>query len=365
MKAAIFSSVPYMGPAPRGVWPVPAQTFSPEVAERSMETCLEQFQLADELGFDWVTVAEHHYAPMSMTPNPMVMAGALTQRVRRAKIALLGASIPILNPVRVAEELAMLDVMTGGRVVAGMLRGTSNEYVTYATNPAETRVRFEEALTLIVKAWSEPQPFGWQGRHFEYRTISIWPRPVQQPHLPIYVSGSSPESGELAARLKLAIGLAFTTVPLASEAVRHYRARAAEADWEPTPDHVLYRLSVHLAETDQQAHDELVAAGAHQRRPAYSTSNRAVDDAVASAGYYGRDATAQRGRLETYELDERIELGQMLAGSPETVVGQIRAIREKLGAGILDLIFQPVGRDKTLRAIELFGTKVLPRIREL
>jgi len=126
VKAAIFSSVPYMGPAPRRVWPVPAQTFSPEVAERSMETCLEQFQLADELGFDWVTGAEHHYAPMSMTPNPMVMAGALTQRVRRAKIALLGANIPILNPLRVAEELSMIDVLTGGRVVAGMLRGTSN-----------------------------------------------------------------------------------------------------------------------------------------------------------------------------------------------------------------------------------------------
>jgi len=108
----------------------------------------------------------------------------------------------------------MLDIMTGGRVVAGMLRGTSNEYVTYATNPAETRDRFEEALKLIVKAWTEPQPFGWQGRHFEYRSISIWPRPVQTPHPPIYVSGSSPESGELAARLKLAIGLAFTTLPL-------------------------------------------------------------------------------------------------------------------------------------------------------
>src|SRR5688572_15832546 len=103
-----------MGPAPRGVWPVPAGTFASEVAERSMAASLEQFQLADEVGFDWVTVAEHHYAPMSMTPNPMVMAGALTQRVRRAKIALLGASIPILNPVRVAEELAMLDVLTGG-----------------------------------------------------------------------------------------------------------------------------------------------------------------------------------------------------------------------------------------------------------
>jgi alkanesulfonate monooxygenase SsuD/methylene tetrahydromethanopterin reductase-like flavin-dependent oxidoreductase (luciferase family) len=237
--------------------------------------------------------------------------------------------------------------------------------MTYATNPAETRGRFEEALKLIVRAWTEPQPFGWQGRHFEYRSISIWPRPVQVPHPPIYVSGSSPESGDLAARLKLAIGLAFTTLPLASEAVRHYREQANAAGWEPTPDQILYRLSVHVAETDQQAHDELVAAGAQQRRPAYSTSNRAVDDAVAGAGYYGRQATTQRGRLETYELDQRIELGQMLAGSPDTVLSQIRTIRDVLGAGILDLNFQPVGRDKTLHAIELFGTKVLPRLREL
>src|SRR5207245_3673730 len=113
------------------------QAYSAETAEKSMEISLEQFQLADELGFDWVTVAEHHYAPMSLTPNPMVIAGALTQRIKKAKIALLGANIPILNPVRVAEEFAMLDTLTGGRVVAGMLRGTTNEYVTNATNPAE------------------------------------------------------------------------------------------------------------------------------------------------------------------------------------------------------------------------------------
>src|SRR5579859_5562878 len=86
-----------MGPAPRGMWPVPSESFSAEVAERSMDTSLAQFELADQLGFDWVTLAEHHFAPMSLTPNPMVMAGALTQRVKRAKIALLGANIPILT----------------------------------------------------------------------------------------------------------------------------------------------------------------------------------------------------------------------------------------------------------------------------
>src|SRR5579871_215576 len=246
-----------MGPAPRGMWPVPTDSFSTEVAERSMQLSLEQFEMADQLGFDWVTVAEHHFAPMSLTPNPMVMAGALTQRVKRAKIALLGANIPILNPVRVAEEFAMLDTLTGGRVVAGMLRGTSNEYVTYATNPAESRERFEEALELIVKSWTEPQPFGWQGRYFEYRTISIWPRPVQQPHPPIYMSGSSPEMAEWAARHRISIGFAVTNVPLSQKSAQLYRQVASESGWQPGPDDVLYRVGAHVAETDEEAWEAL------------------------------------------------------------------------------------------------------------
>ena len=130
----------------------------------------------------------------------MVMAGALSQIVRRVKIAVLGPTLPILNPVRVAEEFAMLDTMSGGRVVAGMMRGTPNEYVTYNINPAESRERFAEALHLIRRAWTETRPFGWLGRYYQYRTISIWPRPVQQPHPPLYMSGSSPEAWEFAAR---------------------------------------------------------------------------------------------------------------------------------------------------------------------
>jgi alkanesulfonate monooxygenase SsuD/methylene tetrahydromethanopterin reductase-like flavin-dependent oxidoreductase (luciferase family) len=364
VKATLFSRVPYMGPAPTGAWPVAPAAFTPEVAEQSMDAAFEQFELADELGFDWITLAEHHYAPLSLTPNPTVMAGAVSQRVRRAKIALLGANLPSLNPVRVAEEFAMVDVLTGGRLVAGLLRGTATEYVTYGTNPAESRERFEEALELVVRAWTEPQPFGWLGRFYEYRTVAIWPRPVQQPHPPIFMSGSSPESGELAARHRLHLGLAFTTVPLAREAARHYRAQAAVCGWEPTLDHVLYRLPVHVADTDAQAVEDLRASGAAAGPAAYA-SQRAVGEAVARAGYYGRDAAAQRGRLQPRDLEERVELGQLLMGGPDTVLAQIRAIRRELDAGILDLNFLPVSRDKILRSIELFGTKVLPRIREL
>src|SRR5262249_43582236 len=122
VKAAVFSPSTYRGPAQRGVWPVPNDSFSAELAQQSLENSLSNVQLADELGYDWVTVAERHFAPLTLTPNPMIMAGAIAQRVRRAKVAVLGPTIPILNPVRVAEEFAMLDSMTGGRVVAGMLR---------------------------------------------------------------------------------------------------------------------------------------------------------------------------------------------------------------------------------------------------
>jgi len=366
VKAALFSIVPYLGEAERGTWPASTRIYSHEVAGRSMDLALEQYELADQLGFDWVTLAEHHFAPMSLTPNPMVMAGAVTQRVRRAKIALLGATIPILNPVRVAEEFAMLDTLTGGRVVAGMLRGTANEYVTYDVNPSESWSRFGEAMALIVRAWTEPQPFGWQGRHYQFRAVSIWPKPVQQPHPPIYMSASSPEAGEFAARRRVSIGFAFTTVPLASAAARHYRESAAACGWEPTPDDVLYRVTAHVADTDEQALEELQSAGANVPRRGFSTSNRRLEEAVAGAGYYGRDAATQRGRIDAQfrPAAERIEHGQLLAGSPDTVLAQARRIRDEVGAGILEVVFSPMGREKTLRSIELFGTRVLPRLHE-
>jgi len=367
MKAALFNPCTYTGPVARSGWPVPATTYSSDIAEETFATALEQCRLADEVGYDWVTVAEHHYAPFCITPNPMVLAGALTQVVKRAKIALLGADIPILNPVRVAEEFAMLDTMTGGRVVAGMLRGTPNEYITYNVNPAESRERFAEALTLIRMAWSEPEPFGWQGRYYQYKAVSIWPRPIQKPHPPIYMSGSSPESGEFAAMNRVGLGFAVTTLPLAVRAARHYREQAAIAGWTPTPDDIIYRLNCYVADTDDQAMADM-AEFTHGPAAGVSLAlTRDAERSIASAGYYGREE-AQRTRTtlaRNADLRERIELGQIVIGSPDTVVAQVRRIREELGAGILDLIPRPAVGARAMRSIELFGTKVLPAIRDL
>jgi alkanesulfonate monooxygenase SsuD/methylene tetrahydromethanopterin reductase-like flavin-dependent oxidoreductase (luciferase family) len=365
MQAALFSPIRYHGPTNGSGWPISGTTYSSEAAEKSMRSSMAQFRLADEVGFDWVTVAEHHYAPFSLNPNPMVTAGALTQIVRRAKIALLGSTIPILNPVRVAEEFAMIDTMSGGRVIAGMLRGTPNEYVTYNVNPAESRERFEEALNLIVMAWTETEPFGWQGHYYEYRTISIWPRPVQQPHPKIYMSGSSPESGEFAARKRIGLGFAFTNVPLAKKAVTHYREHAVRAGWTPTPDDVIYRVLVHVADDDEQALEDWTAAMKNAPRTGLTMANRTLEGAVADAGYYGRDREEQRQRLMPRGLQESIDLGQIVLGSPDTVTRQVERIWRELGAGIIDFTIAHDLGEKTLHAIELLGTKVLPRMRQM
>ena len=368
MKAALFTPCTYHGPAEGSGWPTPATVYSEAAAAETFQTALDQARLADEVGFDWVTVAEHHFSPFCITPNPMVLAGALTQVVKRAKIALLGADIPILNPIRVAEEFAMLDAMSGGRVVAGMLRGTPNEYITYNINPAESRGRFEEALQLIRMAWTEPEPFGWQGRYYQYKSISIWPRPAQKPHPPIYMSGSSPESGEFAARNRVGLGFAVTTLPLASKASRHYRDKAQEAGWTPTGDDIIYRVTAHVADTDEQALEDLQQAAAESRNASLSLAlARRADEVISDAGYYGRDE-AQKKRVAmafSGDLNSRIDNGQILIGSPETVAEQIRHIHAETGAGVLDLIPGSLRGPMALKSIEPIWTKVMPLVREL
>lgn len=363
-QASFCSPVFYFGGVAPG-WPTPVDGYLTEEADRSMSTALAQFKRADELGYDWVALTEHHFGPFSLTPNPTVFAGAMTQVVKRAKIALLGSLVPMLNPVRVAEEVAMLDTMTNGRIVAGMLRGTPNENVTYNTNPAESRARFEEALLLIREAWTQPKPFGWQGRFFEFRSISIWPRPVQQPHPPIFMSGSSPESAAFAGHNRVSLGLAVTTLPLATEAAKRYRIAAGEAGWTPTPENVLYRLGFHVADTDEQAHADFEASHARRQRGSPVLANQALEATIAGTGYYGADQGNQRNRVRgKHDVTERLELGQVMLGSPDTVFAQAQRIRRQLGAGIFDLIPAFELGDRTMHSLELFASKVLPRLRE-
>jgi alkanesulfonate monooxygenase SsuD/methylene tetrahydromethanopterin reductase-like flavin-dependent oxidoreductase (luciferase family) len=277
MKISFFETVRYRAPQvlpPE--WPVPSGAYDRDAGAQAYREMIERLEYVEELGFDWVSVSEHHYSPRILTPSPIVSAAFIAAHLKRITIALLGPIVPHRNPVRVAEELAMLDTMAQGRLVVGLLRGTANEAMTYDLNPQEARERTDEGMELILKAWTEPQPFGWQGRHFQYRTVSIWPRPLQQPHPPTFALGTSRESCEFAARHHLGCGVSYGPFEVMAKATRYYREQCARHGWQPSPEQIIYRANMLVAETDEDAHALLAA----QPNQAPFTMRAGVRDAV-------------------------------------------------------------------------------------
>ncbi len=212
-----------------------------EVASKSLQRTIANCKRAEDLGFDWVSVSEHHYAPYMLTPNPLVLAGALSQQVTHAKIALLGPLLPLANPVRVAEEIAMLDSISGGRVVVLFLRGTPSEWRIYDDVTETSREMTQEGIELILKAWTEPNGFAWTGKHFNFPNVSVWPRTRQEPHPPVFGSGNSEESAIFAAKHKLGLAMSFMPSQAVKRIVNLYKDEAKKTGWTPTPDHILYR----------------------------------------------------------------------------------------------------------------------------
>src|SRR5262245_45352215 len=155
MKVSYFETGRYASGRPvPPEWPAPSAAYDREAGAEAYRGMIERVQCAESIGFDWVSVSEHHYSPRILTPAPIVSAAYIAARVHSIKIALLGPIIAQSNPVRVAEELAMLDTLSQGRLVVGLLRGTSNESLTYDLNPAESRERTDEGMDLILRAWA-------------------------------------------------------------------------------------------------------------------------------------------------------------------------------------------------------------------
>ena len=169
----------------------PSHLFDPATMHELYNTSLDELEFADQMGYDAICVNEHHQNAYGLMPSPNIMAAALARRAKNAAICVLGDSIALYNPpVRVAEEFAMLDCLTGGRLIAGFPVGTSMDTnYCYGQTPATLREKYHEAHELIIKAWTEPEVFAWNGKYTQLRYVNIWPRPVQQPHPPIWIPG--------------------------------------------------------------------------------------------------------------------------------------------------------------------------------
>ena len=192
----------YDGPA----WVTcPNELFDPAVGQQVYNRYLDELIHADELGFDGVCINEHHQNAYGLMPSPNLMASILARQTKNVKIAVVGNALPLYDPpTRVAEEFAMIDNISGGRLIAGFVVGGGPEYYSFSINPAHARERFAEAHDIILKAWTEPGPTEYIGRHYKLRFLNTWPKPVQQPHPEIWIPGAgSVETVEFVAKQAL------------------------------------------------------------------------------------------------------------------------------------------------------------------
>ena len=357
MLVSYFETARYRAPGtfPAG-WPVAPAAYDALSGAEAYRGMVERLQHVERLGFDWLSVAEHHYSHRRLTPSPMIVAAHLAARSTRIKIAVLGPIVSHNNPVQIAEEVALLDNLMPGRLVVGLLRGTTGEYLSYGLNPEEARDRTTEAEELILKAWTEPQPFGWQGRHYHFRTVSVWPRCAQEPHPPTYILGSSRESCEFAARHRLGLGLSYAPVPVIARATRYYREACERHGWQPAPEQAIYRANVLVADSDAAAEATL--------KQMQDQSPLPVPDAIRDA-LIRLDARNVAGEKRTANVGGTLPTS--FIGSPATVIDQIKACRAEAGVGVLDLFFQTrdPAPETLLDALTLFGESVLPHIRDV
>ena len=179
----------------------PNTFFDPEKAHVLYNQYHEQYAMADEVGFDGIMSNEHHASYWCMKPAVNLDAAVISKITKNTKIAILGNVIAVNDPIRMAEEIAMLDCFSNGRIISGFVRGTAVESLVGGIIPAENRARFEEAHDLIIKCWTQPGPFRYEGKYYHYRAVNPWVLPVQDPHPPIWFPGlSSAESVVWAAR---------------------------------------------------------------------------------------------------------------------------------------------------------------------
>lgn len=344
------------------------QNFDPRRGHELYQRYLEELVLYDQVGFDGVCVNEHHQTAYGLMPAPDVVAAALVPQTR-GKIAVLGNAISLRDhPLRVAEEIAMLDVISGGRVISGFVRGIGAEYQTFQLDPTQSRSRFHEAHDLIVEAWTRPGPFEWYGRHFKLRYVNPWPRPLQQPHPPIWSpSQGSAETVDWAARHRYTYLQTYSDIATLRRAFTEYREAAERYGYTAAPEQLGWAAPVYLADTDEQARRE----AAPHLDFLFNTLLRMPRDMFFPPGYLTmasapRVLGAKRGLGEgRNDLAELIERGYALVGSPATIRQQLERCASELGFGIFCGIgqFGSLGHEEFERSVRLFAEGVMPALR--
>ena len=351
---------------------LPNKYFDPVKGHQLYNRYLDELEYGEVLGFDGVAVNEHHQTAYGLMPSPVVMASALARRTKKVKIAILGSALPLReHPITVAEEHAMIDVITGGRLISGFVRGIGAEYHTFGINPTISHDRFHEAHDLIVQAWTRPGPFSFTGRHYNLEYVNLWPRPFQNPHPPIWVpSQGSKETIDWAAlpNHRYTYLQTFSPAAVVEKYLQSYRDTAQGYGYEAADSQLGCAVPVYVSDTDDQARKE---AKVHFEL----FRNRLLKmpiEMLLPPGYTSRDSLknlmkAKASLSQDLTIDKAIEMGMFVCGTANTVRQMLEDHWSKMHFdNLLTMMhFGSLPQDLTKRSMEMFAKDVLPHIQKL
>jgi|WetSurMetagenome_2_1015567.scaffolds.fasta_scaffold69819_2 alkanesulfonate monooxygenase SsuD/methylene tetrahydromethanopterin reductase-like flavin-dependent oxidoreductase (luciferase family) len=346
--------------------------FEPQVAVKTYADHLDAWEEMDRLGYDGVAFNEHHATPYGLMNSPNLLAASAAQRTRRMKLLMYGNLLPLHDPLRLAEEIAMLDCLSNGRIICGVARGAAREYRIFGIPMEESRARFDECCEIMIGAWTQ-EVFSYKGRFNSYDEVSLWPRPVQQPHPPIWipVTGSQ-ESIEWAAERNFAItpGLGG---PAREDIIRYYAAVQARHGRQVTPDNITIPIDCYVADSKADAIREY-APYAHYFQLLFNYEHVSREQ---MKGYFGKDAhNYLRAELKEQVVKGRDQAGHMSLeeierqgesaawGDADEVVDKIIAAVEHAGAGTVMVSFNrgAMPQEMYLNQIRRFAAEVMPRL---
>jgi alkanesulfonate monooxygenase SsuD/methylene tetrahydromethanopterin reductase-like flavin-dependent oxidoreductase (luciferase family) len=378
MQAWHFSETAYPYLPPADTYPsirvtLPNRLYDPEKGAALWDRYLDEWCVADDEGLE-VMLNEHHQTATCVDPAAPLVLAVLARMTKKARLLILGN--PIANrrqPVRVAEEMAMADVLSRGRVEVGFVRGVPWEVAAANSNPVRMNERHWEALDLIIKSWTAHDgPVSHEGRYFHHRNINIWPRPYQQPHPPVWVSTTSP-SGAARVGTRGFVQATFLTGFDGTRAVFDaYRKGWRDAGLgEAVPlNRLAYAALVYTAPIEAEAR-----AGA-EKLLWYVTANKVLPQFTFPPGYLPVRAAVDvmRGKVNPLShfgdkptIESAIESGIMFAGTPDQVVKQVRKLYDHVGGfGHLLLMGQAgfLEHKETVLGIKTFAREVYPRLKQ-
>jgi alkanesulfonate monooxygenase SsuD/methylene tetrahydromethanopterin reductase-like flavin-dependent oxidoreductase (luciferase family) len=368
---------------------IPNTNFDPQIGSQLMNEYLDERIYAEELGFDGVMLNEHHQTPFCGGSVMDVEAAILARITKRVKIVLLGNPLPVADPLRLAEELATIDMISGGRLVPGWVRGAGSESIANNTNPAYNRERFNEAHDFIIDAWTKPGPWRHEGKHYHYRYVNPWVKPLQQPIPQIWIPGIiSPETVIWSARHRYPYVALGTNLEPTIEMANLYADVAEQEGYQAGPENFGYLQNVCVAETEEKA-QELARGFVYGG----GFGSFARPEWMFPPGYNSKEATKRlakamtdprtgteiirftQGKIDVEEIKRNIEknfqgalsTGLVIAGTPKTVIKRIRFMLETLRPGIFGIWYHhgPMSFEDRKTCLRLLGEEVLPAMREI